>query len=434
MMKMYVKHTCMTIGLLCLSPVNAEIVPFDPNSWEFNNEATVTIGEYQGQSSVLSISNGIAVVTGSAFTNGTIEYDVYNSSEGVEYAGAIWHVQDLQNFEAVHTRNNRNNTPYAVHYYPFNNNIGSSQLYYGQGHNAATNLPLDQWSHVKIVISGNSGELFINDMTTPILLIENLVGGFGSGQVGLFGNYNVENTVHYANFDYQPSDTPPALVGIPEEFVAEAGVINTWSVSEPFAAEVELQGYELTPENRQNHTFTTLVADRDGKTNLARLQPMPQDQKTVFARAYVNSNVEQMKKFSIGFTGEIDLYLNGKRVYAANDTAGSRDHAFLGSSGYVDHLYLPLVPGNNEIWAAITGSSTGWGVLGKFDDMTNLAILDTPTAPVTPCAGTYDIVANQIHLPCVSIGDGSIYDVTLGQDAAGNYQLLPEATLIRAGQ
>jgi len=433
MMKSYFKQQLAPLGLLCTlsMPTHAEVIPFSVDTWEFNNNAAVTIGEYQGKSDVLSISNGIAAVKDLEFTNGVIEYDVYNGSTGTEYAGPIWHVKDLQNFEVIHTRNNRNNSPYAVHYYPFNNNLGNIQFYYGQGHNATTNLPVGQWVHVKLVISGSQGELFIGDMSQPVLFIDNLVGGFGSGQVGLFGNYNVKEEVHFANYDVQPAAEPPTLIGTPSEFQADPSIIRTWGVSEPFNKAEELEGYTLIPKNWQTHTFTPFSADRDGKTNLARFQAMPQGKKTVFARAYLSSTKEQIKKFSFGFTGEVNLYLNSKLIYSANDKFGTRDHAFIGTSGYLDHIYLPLVPGNNEIWAVVSSSFVGFGVMGKFEDMTDITIYDTPVFFRSYCTGNYNLTTEEMQLPCVDIGDGQVYDVTLGKNAEGDYQLVPSKSVGR---
>jgi hypothetical protein len=433
MIKTFFKQQLVPIGLLCAlsASTSAELVPFSTDTWEFNNNAAITIGEFQGKSDVLSISNGIALVKDSDFTNGIIEYDVYNGSTGTEYAGPIWHAQDLQNFEVIHTRNNRNNTPYAVHYYPFNNNLGNIQLYYGQGHNATVNLPVDQWSHVKLVISGSQGELFIDDMTTPVLFIDNAVGGFTQGQVGLFGNYNVQEEVHFANFDVQPTAEPPALVGTPSEFIADPGIIRTWSVSEPFDKTEELEGYYLVPKNWQTHNFQAFTADRDGRANLAQMQSTPQGKKSVFARAYVVSQKEQVKKFSLGFTNDVIVFVNGKRVYSANDRFGTRDHAFIGTSGYTDNIYIPLVPGDNEIWTVVSASFVGFGVMGKFEDTTDITIVDSPIYMRSFCTGRYNLETQTMQIPCVDVGDGQVYDVQLGKNAEGDYQLIPEASVAR---
>ena len=44
----------------------------------------------------------------------------------------------------------------------------------------------------------------------------------------------------------------------------------------------------------------------------------------------------------------------------------TRDYRFLGSIGYWDRLYLPLVPGENELVLAVSENFGGWGLQARL--------------------------------------------------------------------
>ena len=69
----------------------------------------------------------------------------------------------------------------------------------------------------------------------------------------------------------------------------------------------------------------------------------------------------------LGFSDRAVVYLNGRALYRGDDTYRSRDYRFLGSIGWYDTVYLPLVEGANDLLIAVSESFGGWGIQARFD-------------------------------------------------------------------
>jgi hypothetical protein len=52
----------------------------------------------------------------------------------------------------------------------------------------------------------------------------------------------------------------------------------------------------------------------------------------------------------------------------------SRDYRFLGSIGWYDTIYLPLVAGDNELVVAVSEDLGGWGLQARFPDPSGLTL------------------------------------------------------------
>jgi len=92
------------------------------------------------------------------------------------------------------------------------------------------------------------------------------------------------------------------------------------------------------------------------------------ERNTVFARTNIHSRQAQTKALELGFSDRAVVYLNGRALFRGNDTYRSRDYRFLGSIGYFDTLFLPLVEGVNELVVAVSEMFGGWGIQARFPD------------------------------------------------------------------
>ena len=95
-----------------------------------------------------------------------------------------------------------------------------------------------------------------------------------------------------------------------------------------------------------------------------------------FARIIIQSDKDQVKKVTFGFSDKVRLYFNDQLLFSASDTWRSRNYRFLGTIGYYDEIYLPLKKGDNELWLAISEAmpDDGWGVQAKFSDMEGISL------------------------------------------------------------
>lgn len=356
---------------LATSSESREIIPFDSDRWEITANQS-KIENYLGQQSLL-LKGGLAIIKDSEFTDGIIEYDVALDQER-GFMGVVWRLQDLENYEKFYMRSHQSGNPDANQYTPVFNDVSGWQLYYGEGHSAPVTYTFNQWIHVKIVISGKNAEIYIQDMEQPALFVNELKRDIKSGQVGLI----VEDyaPAHFANFSYiatsnpELKGTPKAAVEVPE------GTIRSWSVSNSFAAKTLDRKFILSPEDKQNFTWNLLITEDSGLANLARVQGFDPEKNTAFARVTINSDQEQIKKLSFGFSDRIKVYLNDQLLFAGNDSFRSRDYRFLGTIGYYDEIYLPLKQGSNDLWLAVSENEVrgGWGLQAKFEDLEGISL------------------------------------------------------------
>lgn len=372
----------MTKFSLCLAAVflsllawsvetHAQEVAFDSDRWEIQATESKVI-DHLGRRRCLSLKGGLASLKDSQFTDGVIEFDIAFTGER-GFMGAVWRVQDAENYEEFYVRPHQSGQPDANQYQPVFNGVAAWQLYYGEGYGAPIKYDFNQWVHVKIVISGKNAEVYIKDMLTPALVVGDLKREIKQGRVGLSaGNFA---PAYFSNFSFAAMNNPPlkGKARAPEP-TPPAGMVMSWLVSSPINGK-SLEGkHQLTAADKQKLSWKKLDSESTGIANLARLQGLSEDTNTVFARLTIQSEREQVKKIRFGFSDEVKVYFDDRLIYGGSDIYRSRDHRFLGTIGLFDELYLPLKKGENELWLAITENFGGWGVRAQIENMDGIKI------------------------------------------------------------
>jgi hypothetical protein len=432
-MKRNLKCFIGALPFLAASYCYAEIVPFDSERWDFE-EDQARVEAHLGEQS-LYLKGGIATIIDSEFTNGIIEYDIaieQRFSKERAFVGAIFRLQDSGNYEKFYMRSHRSEgEPDATHFVPVYNHWSSWQLFWDK-HIASVQFAYDEWMHVKVIISGRYAEVYVIDMEDPALVVE-LKREIQSGKVGVKVDTASPAWAHYANFDYTPLDSPPLLENQPEPQEAPAGTVMSWLISEPFEKE-NLDGIlNLNEGSRQEvEPWTEFASDPStGVGNLAKVHEIdadPRDNKpgpdTVFARTTIVSETEQLKKLQFGYSDKVKLYFNGQLLYSENNAFRSRDYRFMGLMRYANELYLPLKAGENELWMAVTGLFASWGVQARLEDMEGIEFNTTGGIdldnPGDDCLASYSMNGN-LHIPCVSVpipdvfGGVIVFDVEMNQ-------------------
>jgi hypothetical protein len=366
--------TCLAAAFLCVSVLalqaRAEDVPFDSGRWEIQAKESRVV-EHLGRRS-LYLKGGVAAVRDSKFTNGVIEFDIALPRER-GFMGAVWRVQDFENYEEFYMRPHQSGNPDANQYTPTFNGVTGWQLYYGEGYGAPVSYDYDQWTHVRIVVSGMRAEVYVKDMESPALFVRELKRETREGRVGLSaGNFAPG---YFSNFVFTALDNTP-LKGKAAEATAAAppGTVKSWLVSDAFDRK-SLEGrYQLTPADSEKLKWRAIGVEQNGTANLARLQGVAEGRDTVFARLVIRSDREQVKRVRFGFSDEVKVYFNGRLLYGGSDVYQSRDYRFLGTIGLYDELYLPLRRGENELWLAVTENFGGWGVTARFENMEGIRL------------------------------------------------------------
>lgn len=395
--RLLVAITLVTGLLLSLKPVTmAETIPFGSDRWEFAAKE-YRLEDFHGQKS-LFLREGLALLKDSGdFVDGIIEFDIAIPAKR-GFSGAIWRMQDTNNYEEFYLRHHQSGNEDANQYCPVFGGLASWQLYYsGDGYGYPVRYRFDEWMHVKIVVAGHEAEIYLNDMETPIVYVSELKREISPGKVGLRGQ--VFAPAHYANFSLTKKPNPPmkrvakavkypakgpiakwaamaqkkrGAVGAPHP-----GTVTTWQVSSPFPAK-RLNGIlRLEDASLGSPSWNQLPCDGTGLANLARLvhaERLKAGDNCVLAKVGLNSAKATVIPLEFGFSDAVRVYVNGLLRYVGDDRYRSRDYRFLGTIGYFDTLYLPLTKGGNEVILAVSENFGGWGLRARFKDMEGITV------------------------------------------------------------
>jgi sugar lactone lactonase YvrE len=373
------------------APAEAQLqtVPFDDPRWTL-------IGAKQSEVLGRPCIEGTAILSDVAFANGVIEVDLAVTGAR-SYPGLLFRIQSEDAHEEVYVRPHRAGLyPDAVQYTPVFNGVAGWQLYNGAGYTAATDLPRDTWLRLRLEVSGTQARLFIGDRPEPALRIDRLEHGESAGAIGVYGPSN--GTACFAEFRYAPTDT--LTFDAPQRVAPPAGTIAGWEISRAFKiAQANRNAY---PRFYFIHAAQWEPArpDARGLVDVARYRkPAGGGGDAVLVRTVVRSPRRQDATFTFGYSDDIDLFLNGHKLFGGRSGYQSRDPSFLGVVGPWDAARLTLEPGLNEIAFFLTENFGGWGFTGALDadvpaplrdhSLTEL-VWQTPDTFLTPESVLYD--------------------------------------------
>ena len=152
------------------------------------------------------------------------------------------------------------------------------------------------------------------------------------------------------------------------------GVIEHWSVSNPFA-EVSLQNVlELSNKQKAGLSWEEVNVEERGFANLARVADKTKPTNTVFAKVVIQSDRKQVKRLSYGVSDRGVIFLNNQIVAGSQNNYLSQDYRHLGTIGFFDDAYLHLKKGRNELWIAVSENFGGWGVMARIENREGIRI------------------------------------------------------------
>lgn len=331
---------------------------FGPENWDMAGAAIVN---RFGRECV----TGAAILKDVEFSNGVIEVDIATPDRTRAYPGVVFRMQDQTNMEWVYVRPHR--SPFysdAIQYTPMINRVTGWQLYSGDGYTAAADFPADEWVHLKLEISGTQARVYVNGAIEPDLTITDLKHGVSRGAIGVLDSTG--EAACFSNFSYMADEN--LSFAAPPSAETPPGTIARWEVSRAIKAErVNREAYPgfLAIANAG---WQQVEAEPSGLVDVGRYAERSEGgPDLVFARATLLSPESQDIEFSFGYSDEVDLFLNGRKVFSANSAYRSRDPSFLGVIGLFDTVHLTLEKGLNEIFLMVTENFGGWGLMGATD-------------------------------------------------------------------
>lgn len=302
--------------------------------------------------------SGAAYLKDFEFGNGVIEVDVaVNGSRS--YPGLIFRLQSLRDYERVYVRPHRAGLyPDAIQYTPVINGIAGWQLYNGDGYTAGARIPTGEWLHLRLEVSGEQARLYLDGEREPALAMTYLGHGSSRGSIGVLGP--ADGTACFSNFRYRRDDG--LAFEAAARVVAPPGTLLDWEVSRVYPA--SRVNREVYP-----HFYAIFLAEWRavspepwGMVDIGRAHGRTgEGTDLVLARTVVRSDERRPVKLSLGYSDEVDLFLNGRKIFSGNSAYHGRDPSFLGILGLHDAVYLTLEKGLNEIFLMVSESFGGWG-------------------------------------------------------------------------
>jgi hypothetical protein len=348
---------------LAFGPSQDALTPFAPSQWSVADPGART-GPYLGRPS-LFIDNGIALLKTASFGDGTIDVDLAMHGHP-SFAGIAFRAESVNDYELIYVRPHLSRQPDALQYTPVFNGSEGWQLYNGKGFTAPAELPPNRWVHLRLVVSGYSARLFVDNASEPQLVVTDLKRPWSRGQIGLWSRFGGAN---FSNFSFTAADTTaPAAASSP---LPSSQLLMDWELS-PAWETASVADDRLPPKTTG---WTPVRAEASGLVNIARFRRgvrTPASASTsrdlVFARAIISSAQPRHARLVFAYSDAVHVFLNGRLLFAGDSSFRSRDAAFLGVASLgPDALYLDLVPGRNELVFALSENFGGWGFMARLE-------------------------------------------------------------------
>jgi len=339
--------------LLAVGAVAQEdIIDFESDQWILRGSTVVTHLEQKSL-------RGPAFLKGVDFQNGVIEVDM--AFDGTRaFGGIVFRMKMTGDYEQFYIRPHKSRFPDALQYTPVTKGLSSWQLYNGEGFTAVAEIPLNQWVHVKLEVSGTQARVYLDNAEKPALVVNDLKHGLTKGTVGLIAPNTGQ--IHFANFRFREDND--LVFDPPPETSAPPGMITDWEISQSFkTAQINR---ELTPEKQElpEMKWKKVESDPMGLVDIARfITKVGQSPDCVLARTTIHSEKPELKKLTFGYSDEVSIFFNGEILFRGNSAFQKRDPLFQGIVGLNDSVFLPLKKGSNELLLIVTETFGGWGFM-----------------------------------------------------------------------
>jgi hypothetical protein len=341
---------------------NSDIkVAMNTESWT-SKEGKIKFGQHNGVQS-LEIPNGseLATTKNIVFSNGVIEFDI----EFIEgFTLMYFRYESDDESEVFYLREvNDPNAMEALQYSPVIKKVLIWDLL--PHFQAAASFRKNEWTHVKLVVSGSQMLVYVNDKTRPALQIPRLEGNTKQGSIGFSGHCFVSNMV------IKPNDTEglSATEGFDPTY-HDNRYLKNWQVTQPIALP---RGQELTDDNVPGITtqWQKITAERRGMINLTRLYGLNESRRYVWLRTTLNSKTDQKRKLDLGFSEEVWVFVNenltyvDKNLFTQEIRKEPKGRMSIGNTSFD----INLKAGDNDILIGVADNFYGWGIIARLNDL-----------------------------------------------------------------
>ncbi|QRN52269.1 family 16 glycoside hydrolase [Dyella caseinilytica] len=349
-------------------------IPLVADGWQASGNASFITREAfpNGILQVTSESEqGFVALKDKHFGSGTIEFDI--KPVGEEFPGIRFHQKDADTADMLYIRVSPDcpASQDCLQYVPI---IKGRVLWdvYPQ-YQAAAPFRENEWNHIRLVISGERMNVYVNRQTEPSLRVAHMEGDASTGTIAF------EGTAYYANLTLAPGVTDGLDPKAPADPASgDRRYLVRWRGTDPVSMSTT-DHLSMSDMPSSASTWSPITADYGGLINLSRLYPPISKQapaQVVWLRTTIQSDREQVRHVAVGWLREIWVFANGKPVFSGKNlynVKGGRKAPDGRLSLENDSFDLPLHKGANEIVVAIDGNTPdmrgryGWGFIMRMD-------------------------------------------------------------------
>lgn len=343
-------------------------VPLTASQWSFQ-AGKVDFVDYKGQKAMRLAQNaGPVVLNEVIFQDGTIEFDLEPIRP--ESAQSIYfHRHDSNDQEIVYLRTNSTLNPLAndgIQYSPYVGGVNLWDLY--PEYQAPALLKPGEWNHLKLIVSGNRLQVFLNQAPQAVLDIPQLEANSRQGSIAF------EGASHIANLHVKPNIVEGVSpLASPDLTNHDANYLRTWAVSTP----QELpDGHELsvrqlpTPEQFND----SIGAERRGLLNLTRKYGASKTRRVVWLQTTVVAQEAVSTNLQLGFSDEVWVFLNHQMVLVDKNVYQYNMRKYPDGRISTQNATAPLTlkTGQNDLLIGVANDFYGWGLMARLESTTHI--------------------------------------------------------------
>jgi len=324
---------------------------------------------------LLILKQGSVVLDNLSFADGVIEFDMKPIAE--DMSGIQFRTQgppELRNAEEFYIRSSVDcrASDDCVQYAPVINGF-MLWNFYPQYQTRA--FVLDGWNHIKLVISGQRMNVYLNQQLEPALAVGELEGKSRAGGIELQG------PAYFANFTVRPRDTGGlSAQPLPDPVRKDLNIVRKWRLGP--LTNWNRRDVKYSDKPSSSLAWKVVMAERFGVVNLNREFTLSQRPPLItWMQTTVTSDRDQVAHVSLAWLGQAWIFVNGQFVSSAKNfyypSAERRnpDGRLSFENGSFD---LPLRHGTNEIVISAFNSihddptklnRYGWGLGMRFDSV-----------------------------------------------------------------
>jgi hypothetical protein len=344
-------------------------IAMKPENWTAKKTTTLKFADHNGVPSMEITEGGETVTANNVnFSNGTIEFDVEFIAG---FMGFYFHRESEDEGEIFYLRNRPGDATAtdAIQYAPIIKKVNMWDMY--PQYQTAALFKQKEWTHIKLVISGNQMLVYVNSMN-PTLVVPRLEGNSKTGTIGFSGTCFVSNMVLKPN---QVEGLNP--MGEYDPVYNDNRYIGSWYVSEPIDFP---QGQECSSSNPPDFKtkWQKITAERNGLVNVTRVYGQSTSRRMVWLRTTLVSKGEQKRKIDLGFSDEVWVMVNGRTAFAdknlyTQDMRKSPDGRISIDNSSFE---ISLKDGKNDILIGLANDFFGWGIIARLENRMGIEFVD----------------------------------------------------------